>query len=201
MDKVTKAIEFAAKAHDGMVRKKDKTPYILHPLEAAVIVGTMTNNQDVISAAVLHDVVEDTGITIEEIEEMEKTFEGANINACKERLAYEVTKIVHGEAEADKALEAARAIFAGKGSSENMPTVSFAEADFVDGKLAVTEALIRAEIAKSKGEGKRLIEQGGITVNDEKVSDVFATIERSAFDEGEVILKKGKKIFKKLIIE
>lgn len=69
MDKVTKAIEFAAKAHDGMVRKKDKTPYILHPLEAAVIVGTMTDNQDVISAAVLHDVVEDTAITIEEIEE------------------------------------------------------------------------------------------------------------------------------------
>ena len=69
MDKVTKAIEFAAKAHDGMMRKKDKTPYILHPLEAAVIVGTMTNNQDVISAALLHDVVEDTDITIEEIEE------------------------------------------------------------------------------------------------------------------------------------
>ena len=69
MDKVTKAINFAAEAHDGMERKKDKTPYILHPLEAAVIVGTMTDNQDVISAAVLPDVVEDTGITIEEIEE------------------------------------------------------------------------------------------------------------------------------------
>ncbi|MBQ3531783.1 MAG: tyrosine--tRNA ligase [Oscillospiraceae bacterium] len=141
-----------------------------------------------------------TFIPVEEIEEMEKTFEGANINACKERLAFEVTKIVHGEEEANKALEAARAIFAGKGSSENMPTVSFTEADFADGKLSVTEALIRAEIAKSKGEGKRLIEQGGITVNDEKISDVFATIDRSAFD-GEVILKKGKKIFKKLIIE
>ena len=69
MDKVTKAIEFAAMAHDGMMRKKDKTPYILHPLEAAVIVGTMTADSDVISAAVLHDVVEDTEITIEEIEE------------------------------------------------------------------------------------------------------------------------------------
>ena len=69
MDKVTKAIEFAAVAHDGMERKKDNTPYILHPLEAAVIVGTMTNDQDVISAAVLHDVVEDTPVTIEEIEE------------------------------------------------------------------------------------------------------------------------------------
>lgn len=69
MDKVTKAIEFASKAHDGMERKKDKTPYILHPLEAAVIVGSMTQDRDVISAAVLHDVVEDTDITIEEIEE------------------------------------------------------------------------------------------------------------------------------------
>ena len=69
MDKVTKAIEFAAKAHDGMERKKDKTPYILHPVEAAVIVGSMTEDSDVICAAVLHDVVEDTPITIEEIEE------------------------------------------------------------------------------------------------------------------------------------
>ena len=68
MDKVTRAIEFAARAHDGMMRKKDKTPYILHPLEAAVIVGTMTDDSEVISAAVLHDVVEDTDITIEEIE-------------------------------------------------------------------------------------------------------------------------------------
>lgn len=69
MDKVTKAIEFAAQAHDGMERKKDKTPYILHPLEAAVIVGSMTADKDVIAAAVLHDVVEDTEITIDEIEE------------------------------------------------------------------------------------------------------------------------------------
>ena len=69
MDKVTKAIEFAANAHDGMVRKKDNTPYILHPLEAATVVGSMTDDRDVISAALLHDVVEDTEITIDEIEE------------------------------------------------------------------------------------------------------------------------------------
>ena len=69
MNKVTKAIEFAAAAHDGMVRKKADTPYILHPLEAAVIVGSMTSDEDIISAAVLHDVVEDTPVTIEEIEE------------------------------------------------------------------------------------------------------------------------------------
>ncbi len=141
-----------------------------------------------------------TFIPVEEIEAMEQNFEGALINSYKERLAYEVTKIVHGEEEADKALAAARAVFGAGTSSEHMPTVSFTEADFVDGKLFVTDALIKAEIAKSKGEGKRLIEQGGITVNDEKVSDVFAAIERSAFD-GEVILKKGKKIFKKLIVE
>ncbi len=141
-----------------------------------------------------------TFIPVEEIEAMEQNFEGALINSYKERLAYEVTKIVHGEEEADKALAAARAVFGAGTSSEHMPTVSFAEADFVGGKLAVTDALIRAEIAKSKGEGKRLIEQGGITVNDEKVTDVFAAIDRTAFD-GEVILKKGKKIFKKLIVE
>ena len=69
MDKITKAIEFAAVAHDGMVRKKADTPYILHPLEAAVIVGSMTSDEDIISAALLHDVVEDTPVTIEEIEE------------------------------------------------------------------------------------------------------------------------------------
>ena len=80
MDKVTRAIEFAAEAHDGMVRKKDKTPYILHPLEAAVIVGSMTEDRDVISAAVLHDVVEDTEITIEEIE---KSF-GSRVRALVE---------------------------------------------------------------------------------------------------------------------
>ncbi len=141
-----------------------------------------------------------TFIPVEEIEDMEKNFEGSNINAYKERLAYEVTKIVHGEEEATKALEAARAIFTGGASSEHMPTVAFTESDFIDGKLTVADVLVKAEIAKSKGEGKRLIEQGGITINDSKVTDVFALIDREAFD-GEVILKKGKKIFKKLIIE
>ena len=72
MDNVTKAIEFAARAHDGMIRKKDKTPYILHPLEAATVVGSMTDDRDVISAALLHEVVEDTEITIDEIEEASK---------------------------------------------------------------------------------------------------------------------------------
>ncbi len=140
-----------------------------------------------------------TFIPIEEIEEMEH-WDDSRINEKKEILAYQLTEMVHGKEEADKAIEAARALFSGGVSSENMPTVSISEADFVDGKLAVTDALIKAGIAKSKGEGKRLIEQGGITINDEKITDVFATIDRSTF-ENEVILKKGKKIFIKLIIE
>ena len=138
-----------------------------------------------------------TFIPVEELAEMEK-WDDSRINEKKEILAYQLTEMVHGKEEADKALEAARALFSGV-SSENMPTVEFAESDFIDGKLAVTDALIKAGISKSKGEGKRLIEQGGITINDEKITDVFAAIDRSAFD-GEVILKKGKKIFKKLMI-
>ena len=139
-----------------------------------------------------------TFLPLETIDEMEK-WDDSRINEKKEILAYELTSLVHGKEEADKALEASHALFSAGVSSENMPTVSFAESDFVNGKIAVTDALIKSGIAKSKGEGKRLIEQGGITINDEKVTDVFAAIDRKAFD-GEVILKKGKKIFKKLVI-
>ena len=140
-----------------------------------------------------------TFLPLETIDEIEH-WDDSRINEKKEILAHELTALVHGKEEADKALEASHALFSAGVSSENMPTVSLFESDFFDGKIAVTEALIKAGIAKSKGEGKRLIEQGGITINDEKVTDVFAAIERTAFD-GEVILKKGKKIFKKLVIE
>ena len=140
-----------------------------------------------------------TFLPLETIDEMDK-WDDSRINEKKEILAHELTALVHGKEEADKALEASHALFSAGVSSENMPTVSLSEDDFTDGKIAVTDALIKAGIAKSKGEGKRLIEQGGITVNDEKITDVFAAVERPAFD-GEVILKKGKKIFKKLIVE
>ena len=137
-----------------------------------------------------------TFLPLETIDEMEK-WNDSRINEKKEILAYELTSLVHGKEEADKALEASHALFSAGVSSENMPTVSFAESDFVNDKIAVTDALIKSGIAKSKGEGKRLIEQGGITINDEKVTDVFAAIDRKAFD-GEVILKKGKKVFKRI---
>ena len=140
-----------------------------------------------------------TFLPLETIDEMDK-WDDSRINEKKEILAHELTALVHGKEEADKALEASHALFSAGVSSENMPSVSLSEDDFTDGKIAVTDALIKAGIAKSKGEGKRLIEQGGITVNDEKITDVFAAVERTVFD-GEVILKKGKKIFKKLIVE
>ena len=140
-----------------------------------------------------------TFLPLETIDEMDK-WDDSRINEKKEILAHELTALVHGKEEADKALEASHALFSAGVSSENMPSVSLSEDNFTDGKIAVTDALIKAGIAKSKGEGKRLIEQGGITVNDEKITDVFAAVERTAFD-GEVILKKGKKIFKKLIVE
>ena len=141
-----------------------------------------------------------TFIPVEEIEEMEKNLTGSELNTAKERLAYEVTKIVHGEDEANKALEGARALFSAKASTDNMPVAVISESEFADGKIPVADVLVIAGIAKSKGEGKRLIEQGGITVNDEKITDVFATLERGLFHE-EVIVKKGKKVFVKLTIE
>jgi len=141
-----------------------------------------------------------TFIPVEEIEEMEKNLTGSELNTAKERLAYEVTKIVHGEDEANKALEGARALFSAKASTDNMPVAVISESEFADGKIPVADVLVIAGIAKSKGEGKRLIEQGGITVNDEKITDVFGTLERGLFHE-EVIVKKGKKVFVKLTIE
>ena len=139
-----------------------------------------------------------TFLPLETIDKMEK-WDDSRINEKKEILAYELTSLVHGKEEADKALEASHALFSAGVSSENMPTVSFSESDFVNGKIAVTDALIKSGIAKSKGEGKRLIEQGGITINDDTATDVFAAIDRPAFA-GEVLLKKGTQLFKQLVI-
>lgn len=141
-----------------------------------------------------------TFVPVEEIEEMEKTLSGSELNVAKERLAYEVTKIVHGEEEAKKALDGARALFSAKASTDNMPTVAFSNDDLSDNGLFVTDALVKSGIAKSKGEAKRLIEQGGVSINDEKISDVFGVISQDTFNDGEVILKKGKKIFVKLVL-
>ncbi len=138
-----------------------------------------------------------TFVPVEEIEEMEKTMEGAQFNKAKELLAYELTKLVHGEEEADKAREAAKALFAGGSNNADMPTTAIPVADLTDGKMGILELLVRTKLAPSNSEGRRLVQQGGVSVNDEKVTDPQAKIEIT----GEVIIKKGKKVFHKVIAE
>ena len=130
-----------------------------------------------------------TFLPLEEIREMEK-WEGSQLNKAKEILAFELTKLVHGEEEANKALSAARAVFSGSGTSENMPTVEFSE-----DSLGILDAMVAAKLAPSKGEARRLIQQGGVTLNDEKVTDTHAVVDLASG----AIIKKGKKIIVKLI--
>lgn len=136
-----------------------------------------------------------TFVPIEEIEEMEKTMEGAQFNEAKELLAYELTKLVHGEAEADKARDAAKAVFGGSGSDENMPTTEIPAEELNDGAMGILTLLVKAGLAPSVSEGRRLVQQGGISVNNEKITDPKSTI---ALDR-EIIIRKGKKIFHKII--
>ncbi len=138
-----------------------------------------------------------TFVPVEQIEEMEKTMEGAQFNAAKELLAYELTKLVHGEEEAEKAKAAAKALFGGSGSNENMPVAEIDSADLTDGAIGLLNLLVKAELAPSVSEARRLVQQGGITVNDEKKSDPKEMIKL----EGEVIVRKGKKAFKKVIVK
>ena len=138
-----------------------------------------------------------TFVPVEQIEEMEKTMEGAQFNAAKELLAYELTKLVHGEEEAEKAKAAAKALFGGSGSNENMPVAEIDSADLTDGAIGLLNLLVKAELAPSVSEARRLVQQGGITVNDEKKTDPKEMIKL----EGEVIVRKGKKAFKKVIVK
>ena len=140
-----------------------------------------------------------TFIPIEEIEAMEN-WEGSQLNTAKEMLAFELTKMVHGEEEAKKALEAAKALFVGGGSIENMPSTSIPEGDLTDDKIGVLDLLVKTGLASSKGEARRLVQQGGISVDDEKVADIAATVEKGQFEKGHVILKKGKKVFHKVLL-
>jgi tyrosyl-tRNA synthetase len=138
-----------------------------------------------------------TFVPVEQIEEMEKTMEGAQFNAAKELLAYELTKLVHGEEEAEKAKAAAKALFGGSGSDENMPVAEINSADLTDGSIGLLNLLVKAELAPSVSEARRLVQQGGITVNDEKKTDPKEMIRL----EGDIIVRKGKKAFKKVIVK
>ena len=137
-----------------------------------------------------------TFVPIEEIEAMEQNMEGAAYNQAKELLAFELTKLVHGEEEAAKQRDAARAIFAGGGNSADMPTTTVAASELTDGCMGLLPLLVKTGLAPSIGEARRLVQQGGITVNDAKITDVKTQV---AID-GEVILKKGKKTFHKVTL-
>lgn len=138
-----------------------------------------------------------TFIPVEEIAEYAK-LEGSAINRAKEKLAYEVTKLIHGQEESDKAQAAAKAIFVSGGASDHMPTTALSAEDFTDGEIGLLDAMVKAGLAKSKGEARRLVEQGGVAVNDEKVTDTFKKLTEDDFKNGEAIIRKGKKVFHKL---
>ena len=131
-----------------------------------------------------------TFLPIEEIEEMAK-WEGSRLNKAKEILAFELTKLVHGEEEANKALEGAKSLFGGSGNTDNMPT---AKVDLTDGKIGILDLLVNTKLAPSKREARNLISGKGITVNDVVIEDPNAQIEIN----GEVIVRKGKKVFLKV---
>ncbi len=139
-----------------------------------------------------------TFVPIEEIREMEQ-WKDNKINEAKVRLAYEVTKIVHGQEEAEKAKEVAESLFGGAGSSANMATTTVSDADLADGSVSVIDLMLLAKLIPSKGEGRRLIQQGGVFVNDEKVTAFDQRISEEALSGEGVIIRKGKKVFHKFV--
>ncbi len=138
-----------------------------------------------------------TFLPLEEIDAMD-SWEGSQLNTAKEILAFELTKLVHGEEEAAKAQAAAKAIFSGAADLDNMPSTTLTDDDFTDGSIDILDILIKAEITKSRGEGRRLVQQGGISVDDAKVTDFTMSFTKDALKEKPIVVKKGKKIFHKI---
>ncbi|MFA5659693.1 MAG: tyrosine--tRNA ligase [Oscillospiraceae bacterium] len=140
-----------------------------------------------------------TFIPIEEIEAME-SWEGSELNKAKEILAFEVTKMVHSQEEAQKCLAAAKAVFGEGAASADMPSTEITDADFFDGEIAVIDLLVKSKLCPSKGEARRNIEQGGVSSDDVKVENTFMKLSKAEFEKGFIIIKKGKKTFHKIKI-
>ena len=138
-----------------------------------------------------------TFIPLEEIYEYEK-LEGSELNTVKERLGYELTKMIHGESEAQKALDTARSLFS-SGTNVDMPSTIIANECFENDEIGLLDIMVLAELVSSKGEGRRLIQQGGVSVNDEKVTDPTIRFSKTALSNDGIIIKKGKKVFHKVI--
>jgi tyrosyl-tRNA synthetase len=141
-----------------------------------------------------------TFLPLEEIDAME-SWEGAQLNQAKEILAFELTKLVHGEEEANKAREASHALFAGGGDSAHMPTVELSSADFADGDIDILSLLVKTELAPSRSDARRAVEQGGVSVADEKVTDIRTAYNADSFGADGLVVKRGKKKFVKVIVK
>ena len=135
-----------------------------------------------------------TFLPLEQIDEMDK-WEGSQLNTAKEILAFELTKLVHGEEEAQKAQDAAKALFVGGGNMSNVPATTLTEADLTDGSIGILDLMLKCKLAPSKKEARRLVEQGGVEANGEKVTDVAQSYTAADFQGDGVMLKKGKKVF------
>ncbi len=140
-----------------------------------------------------------TFLPLEQIDEMDK-WEGAQLNEAKEILAYELTKMVHGEEEAEKAKTASHALFAGGSDDSNMPTTEFTEEQLTDGAINIMDAMVACKLVQSKSEARRLITQGGVAVNDEKVTAIDFALTKEMLTDG-VKVKKGKKTFHKIVLK
>ena len=141
-----------------------------------------------------------TFLPLEQIEEMDH-WEGSRLNEAKEILAFELTKLVHGEEEARKAQEGARALFAGGGNTDNMPETTLSDDDFEEGQIGILKLLVKAGLAASNGEARRNVEQGGVSVDGDKVTDVKAQIAKDSIGEDGIVLKRGKKKFMRVTVK
>lgn len=140
-----------------------------------------------------------TFLPLEEVDKMD-SWEGAQLNTAKEILAYELTKLVHGEEEAKKAQESARALFS-KGNASDMPTAEMEESDFTDGRIDILTMLVKSGLVSSKSEARRAVQQGGVSTDGDKVTDISRTYEKGELEGEGIILKKGKKNFRRIVVK
>ena len=142
-----------------------------------------------------------TFLPLEQIDEMD-SWEGSRLNEAKEILAYQLTELVHGEEEAKKAEAGAKALFAGGAAdSADMPTTELSDEDFTDGTIDLISLLIRADLVKTRSEGRRAIQQGGVSVDGEKISDFKYEVSKDSIGKDGILLKKGKKSFRKICLK
>ena len=139
-----------------------------------------------------------TFLPLEQIDEMDH-WEGSQLNRAKEILAFELTKLVHGEAEAKKAEDAAKALFGGAGAAGDMPTTALTDDDFTDGRADLLSLLVKSGLCSSRGDARRNVQQGGVTVNDEKVTDIARSYEKADFADG-LVIRRGKKNYNRIVL-